>query len=66
MAVVLAFGVAGCAETGAHRKHAGFHEYETHYLEQHEHVGHAEADREATEAEELAERIQRSGIKTGS
>lgn len=64
--VIAALGVGGCANSDeASNKHTGFHEYETEFLEKHEHVGHQEAEREAGEAEELAERIQRSGIKTG-
>lgn len=63
---IAALGVAGCGNSEQGSGVGGsFHEQEAEYLEQHEHVGHQEAEREASEAEELTERIQRSGIKTG-
>jgi hypothetical protein len=65
LAIAGALAFAGCAAGEETHKHRIFHEYETEFLEKHTGVGHREAEREAGEAERLAERIQRSGIKTG-
>lgn len=63
-AAVLLSAASGCAETGQ-SKSQSFHEHEAKELERIEGVGHAQAEREATMAEEAAREIQRSGIKTG-
>jgi hypothetical protein len=66
LAVAGVLGVAGCggiSTTEQGGKHPGLREAETKVLEKQEGVGHQEAEREAREAIELAERVQRSGIK---
>lgn len=65
LVAVGALTLAGCAAGEETTKRSTFHEYETEFLEKHTGVGHREAGREASEAERLAERIQRSGVKTG-
>jgi hypothetical protein len=65
LVVAGALALSGCAAGEETPRHRTFHEYEAEFLEKHTGVGHREAEREAGEAERLAERIQRSGIKTG-
>lgn len=62
--VVVALGIAGCSNSsGGDSTQGNLREAETKALEKQEGVSHAEAEREAGEATELAEKVQRSGIK---